>query len=86
LNEGPCLSTLREHHTVHVQDMAAETRWPRFSELARGRGVLSLLSFPLFVRSRNLGALNLYGGDHVGAFTDESFSPDSCWLSMRRWR
>jgi GAF domain-containing protein len=73
LNEGPCLSALREHHTVHVEDMATETRWPRFAEVALVRGALSLLSFQLFVHSRNLGALNLYG-DHAGAFTEESFS------------
>jgi hypothetical protein len=28
LNEGPCLSALREHHTVLIDDMARDTRWP----------------------------------------------------------
>jgi ANTAR domain-containing protein/GAF domain-containing protein len=71
LDEGPCLSALREMRTVHVDDMAEETRWPRFSELALRRGARSMLAFQLFVRRGNLGALNLYG-DRAGAFTDES--------------
>lgn len=72
LNEGPCLTALREHHTVHIDDMSTEMRWPRFSALAWRRGARSMLAFQLFVRSKNLGALNLYG-DRPGAFTDESF-------------
>jgi ANTAR domain/GAF domain len=72
LDEGPCLSALREHHTVHVDDMATETRWPRFAEVALRRGARSMLAFQLFVRTRNLGALNLYA-DQVGAFTADSW-------------
>jgi GAF domain-containing protein len=71
LNEGPCLSALREHHTVHIEDMSAETRWPAFAREAQQRGVLSSLSFQLFVRSENLGSLNHYG-DAPGVFTEES--------------
>jgi GAF domain-containing protein len=71
LGEGPCLSALRDHHTVHIDDMAAETRWPRFVRAAVERGVRSLLSFQLFVREENLGALNLYS-DGVATFTEES--------------
>jgi GAF domain-containing protein len=71
LNEGPCLSALREHHTVLVDDMTTDSRWPRFAQAAVERGVRSLLSFQLFVRGENLGALNLYGGE-VGAFNEDS--------------
>lgn len=71
LNEGPCLSALREHHTVHIEDMSTESRWPAFAREARKRGIHSLLSFQLFIRSENLGALNLYG-DQPGAFSEES--------------
>ena len=72
LNEGPCLSALREYHTVHIQDMATDTRWPQFTRAAHARGVRRMLSFQLFVLDDNLGALNLYGGDHTPAFTEES--------------
>jgi hypothetical protein len=71
LDEGPCLSTLREHHTAHIDDMATETRWPRFTRAALERGARSLLSFQLYVRRENLGALNLYSGE-AGAFDDDS--------------
>ena len=73
LNDGPCITALREHHTVHVDDMESESRWTTFAEAAVGRGVRSMLSFQLFVARDNLGALNLYGED-AGVFTDESFA------------
>jgi putative methionine-R-sulfoxide reductase with GAF domain len=71
LGEGPCMTALREHHTVQIEDMSTETRWPRFVRRATVLGVRSMLSFQLFVRSENLGALNLHG-DAAGVFTDES--------------
>ena len=72
LNQGPCLTALREYHTVHIDDMRTETRWPEFGCEAQQRGMLSMLSFQLFVRSENLGALNLYS-DEPGAFSEDSF-------------
>ena len=63
IDDGPCLTALRNHDTVHIDDMTAEQRWPRFRQLALDRGVKSLLSFQLFVTSENLGALNLYAGE-----------------------
>ncbi|MCV7421276.1 GAF and ANTAR domain-containing protein [Mycobacterium yunnanensis] len=71
LGEGPCISSLRDHRTVVVDDMSAETRWPRFAEAALALGVHSSMSFQLFVIKDNLGALNLYGGE-PGVFDDES--------------
>jgi GAF domain-containing protein len=72
LNQGPCLTALREYHTVHIDDMRTETRWPDFGREAQQRGMRSMLSFQLFVRSENLGALNLYS-DEPGAFSEDSF-------------
>jgi transcriptional regulator with GAF, ATPase, and Fis domain len=71
LNEGPCLSALREHHTVEIDDMNTESRWPRFAKESLRLGVQSLLSFQLFVRKDNLGALNLYGGE-ANVFDEDS--------------
>lgn len=71
IDEGPCLSALREYHTVRIDDMAADDRWPRFTQAAMERGVRSLLSFQLFVTGSNIGALNLYGGE-PNVFDDES--------------
>lgn len=71
LDEGPCLSSLREHRTVLIEDMATETRWPRFAAAAVELGARSLLSFQLYVLQQNLGALNLYGGE-AGVFSEDS--------------
>ncbi|WP_370329780.1 GAF and ANTAR domain-containing protein [Mycolicibacterium hippocampi] len=71
LDEGPCLDALRDHHTVHIDDMSMEPRWPRFTAAAVEHGVRSSLSFQLFVTSKNLGSLNLYG-EEPGVFDEES--------------
>lgn len=71
LGDGPCLTALRQHRTVLIEDMAAETRWPQFTRKATELGVRSVLSFQLFVESENLGALNLYG-DEASAFSEDS--------------
>jgi GAF domain-containing protein len=70
-NDGPCLTALRDHERVHIEDMATDGRWPAFASAALQRGVHSLLSFQLFVFGENLGALNLYA-DEPHSFDRES--------------
>jgi transcriptional regulator with GAF, ATPase, and Fis domain len=69
--EGPCLSAVYEQQTVRLPDMTTEDRWPRFTRRTAELGVLSMLSFQLYVQLDNLGALNLYSADKH-AFDDES--------------
>ena len=71
LGQGPCLDAVYEQQTVRVADMAAETRWPRFTERALQAGAAGMLSFQLYVEGDNLGALNLYSRQ-AGTFDDES--------------
>lgn len=71
--EGPCLNAARHHQTVRCDDMRAETRWPRFARQAAGLGVLSALSFQLFVQGDSFGALNLYAVNPA-AFDQDSES------------
>lgn len=73
LNEGPCLTALREHRTVLIDDMADEARWPRFCEAAIDLGARTLLSFQLNVVHHDLGALNLYGAE-PGLFAADSIA------------
>jgi len=73
LDDGPCLTAIWEQQTVHIPDMATETRWPRFAAAASEAGVGAMLCFQLFVAGDNLGALNLYSPT-AGAFTEESES------------
>ena len=70
--EGPCLSAILEQPTYRTGDLAAETRWPRFSAPAVARtGVHSVLAYRLFTEADTLGALNLYSRE-VDAFDDEA--------------
>jgi GAF domain-containing protein len=71
LKDGPCLTSLRGHHTVLVDDMRTDPRWPRYVHAARQQGILSLLAFRLFVEGSTLGALNIYS-DKSCAFTEDS--------------
>ena len=62
VGEGPCLDAIREHEVFETGDLAAETRWPRFStEAVERTGVHSVLAMRLYSHEHTLGALNLYG-------------------------
>lgn len=73
LGEGPAFDALSEQRTVHIPDFRKEDRWPRFVEIATGRGVHCMLSFRLFTSDRALGALNVYGSS-PGVFSPESIA------------
>ncbi len=64
--EGPCLAAAAEGHWFHVESLAEERRWPDFVPLALNEGIASVLSTPLLVAERPLGALNIYSTtEHV---------------------
>lgn len=69
--QGPCIDAAYEERIVRVPNMGREERWPDFALAAFDAGARSMLSFQLFVRGDNLGALNLYGDD-VDVFDEES--------------
>lgn len=71
VDEGPCLSALRQRRIIRVDDMRREARWPRFAPRAADLGALSMLAFPMFVKEDSLSALNLYA-EQAAAFTEES--------------
>lgn len=73
LEDGPCLSSLREERTVRTDDLEVEQRWPRFAPAAAEHGMRSMLSVQLFVEGDNLGALNLYA-TVPGAFDERDES------------
>ena len=65
IGEGPCVDAIAEHQTFYAEDLSAEDRWPAFARQAVEKGMMSLLSFRLFVEEdgfgeRTMGALNLY--------------------------
>jgi transcriptional regulator with GAF, ATPase, and Fis domain len=66
--QGPCLDSIAEHEVCLIDDLADDERWPAFSNrTVRETGVLSMLSFRLFVQADTIGALNLYSR-HPAAF------------------
>jgi GAF domain-containing protein len=69
--EGPCVDTSREAITVRSDDLRHDERWPNFAPIAVEYGVLSMLSFQLFVESDSMGALDVYA-DRPHAFDDDA--------------
>lgn len=59
-DQGPCLESIREHHTVLIDDLATEERWPAYRDRVLALGVRSMLGVRLFVRGDTMGALNFY--------------------------
>jgi len=58
--EGPCLAAAAEGRWFHVESLAEEDRWPSFVPRALDGGIGSILSSPLMVDARPVGALNIY--------------------------
>lgn len=59
--EGPALECATANQTVRVDDLAADTRWPRFAAAVVAQTpVRSMLSFQLYTHVQNWGALSLY--------------------------
>jgi serine phosphatase RsbU (regulator of sigma subunit) len=70
--DGPCLTAIRNHEAVAVDDYRSEPRWPGVAAEAVNRGIRSSLSLPIVDnRGRTLGGLNLYGGSPA-AFDEAS--------------
>jgi GAF domain-containing protein len=69
--EGPCLEAFRLREPVVNADLAhAGERWPLFAPRAIEAGYRSVHAFPMRLRDRGIGALNLFGSD------DQRFDPD----------
>lgn len=71
LGEVPCLESTRIHETVHIRDLAYDSRWPAWGErIASDFGIRSMLCFQLFVSEDSLGALNMYS-TRIDGFTGD---------------
>ena len=59
--EGPCLSAAWHEHTVRVDDLEADDRWPAYRLDALGNTpIRSIMSFRFFASDSTTGALNVY--------------------------
>jgi GAF domain-containing protein len=62
---GPCIDSSRDQITIRVDDMASETRWPRYVELALSLKVAGMLCVPLSVNDQQLGSVSLYATERA---------------------
>jgi GAF domain-containing protein len=61
-SEGPCLDCYRTQEPVITSDLGRESRrWPDFAPRAVEAGVHSVHAFPMRLRDRVIGALNVFG-------------------------
>ncbi len=67
--EGPCLEAAASRQVQRVTVAEAADRWPAFTDAARGLGIGSYLSAPLYIDDEYHGSLNLYG-THTHGFRE----------------
>jgi GAF domain-containing protein len=60
LGEGPCLTAVELRQTQTSGSLGGEPRWPRFGPRVGRMGVHSVLSLPLLLPERVVGAMNVY--------------------------
>lgn len=58
--EGPCLSAMREHETIVIDDIPSDERWPRWRAKVSSLGWCSMVGLRLFVAEDTMGALDVY--------------------------
>ncbi|WP_217162976.1 GAF and ANTAR domain-containing protein [Streptomyces sp. AC512_CC834] len=58
---GPCVDAAETGSAQYAPDLAAESRWPAYTEYALATGVRCVLALPLAVEGETGAALNLYG-------------------------
>ncbi|WP_127130287.1 GAF and ANTAR domain-containing protein [Georgenia sp. SYP-B2076] len=71
LGEGPCLQTWADRATCRVDELATESRWPRWCRAAAALGLHSVLSAPMVAGDVALGAIKVYSF-HPGAYDPRS--------------
>ena len=58
---GPCVEASATGIVQHAVGAVATERWPEFGAASAAQGIASVLSTPLTISERTIGALNLYG-------------------------
>jgi GAF domain-containing protein len=60
LDEGPCVTAWRDRVPVRIDDTGAERRWPRWTQEVATLGIKAVLSAPMLVADRSIGAIKVY--------------------------
>jgi anti-anti-sigma factor len=68
--QGPCVDASTLGQRFHTDSLDSETRWPAFTPQAQALGINAIVSSPLLVADRPVGALNIYSRT-ADAFTTQ---------------
>lgn len=60
--DGPCIVAMSDLRIVTVPDLAAERRWPAWSQTTRAAGFTAVVAVPAVIEPATAVALNLYLG------------------------
>ncbi len=72
LDEGPCLSAIREHDSFRIDFTDADQRWPRWGPAAAQLGIRSVLSTRMANLDKpTIGSVNLYAYRHAAFDQDD---------------
>ena len=71
IEEGPCITAVDQRVTVTSGSLGGDAQWPHFGPRVGRLGVHSVLSLPLLVPGRVVGAMNVYAHDK-DAFSTEA--------------
>jgi GAF domain-containing protein len=70
--QGPCLTAAWENHTIYVEDLLTDERWPSYRASALElTPIRSIVSFRVFAGEHASGALNFFA-ERPHAFTEEA--------------
>jgi anti-anti-sigma factor len=75
--EGPCVDASTLGHLAYAESLEKEIRWPSFTPRAHALGIRAIVSAPLLVQTRAVGALNIY------ARTPGAFAPAAQEVAAR---
>lgn len=71
IGKGPCISAAQTGQTMRSGSLGGDRRWPRFGLRVGRPGVHSVLSLPLLVHDKVVGAMNVYARGK-GVFGDRA--------------
>lgn len=71
IDDGPCLTALRQQCVVLISDLQSDERWAGYAQAIAGEGVRSILAVPITTDNGARSALNCYSTE-MRAFDPET--------------
>lgn len=73
LESGACFEAYTTDQIVVVEDLEAETRWPRYSRRVTALGLRAVLGLPMHACGQRIGVMNIYRAEPT-RWTDEQLA------------